>query len=148
MDPSTLVAALVAGATVALKDTAAQAVKDAYAGLKSVLVGRFSVVSVATLEKDPSDDTFQMSVEKEIGLTPEILSDQQVKELVVSLYSSLEKNASKNDLRKIGVDIETIKSNKDTLIRSVSGFDIGVKSTLIDSGANTIIEGISGKPKA
>lgn len=37
MEPSMLVAALVAGATVSLKDTAGQAVKDAYAGLKKYL---------------------------------------------------------------------------------------------------------------
>lgn len=148
MDPSTLVAALVTGATVALKDTAAQAVKDAYTGLRSVLVGRFFVGSVGTLEKDPSDETFQASVEKEIGLTPEVLSDQQVKELIVSLYSALEQNASEEDLRTIGVDIKTIRSQKNTVIKSVSGFDVGVKSTLVESGEDTIVEGVSGKPKA
>jgi len=43
MDPLTIiVAALSAGATAAAKDTASQAVKDAYAGLKSIIQKRFA----------------------------------------------------------------------------------------------------------
>jgi hypothetical protein len=43
MEPTTLIiSALVAGATAALKETASQAVKDAYAGLKALVQKHFA----------------------------------------------------------------------------------------------------------
>jgi hypothetical protein len=48
MDPVTLiVTALAAGASAALKDTASQAIKDAYSGLKSLLERKFADESLA-----------------------------------------------------------------------------------------------------
>ena len=42
MDPITLiVTAIVAGAAVAAKDVAAEAVRDAYAGFKALVIGKF-----------------------------------------------------------------------------------------------------------
>ena len=72
MDPiSMIVGALVAGATVALKDTAAQAIKDAYAGLKSLIVNRYGSVagSVLELEKSPDSDARAAVVQEGLGKT-------------------------------------------------------------------------------
>lgn len=148
MDPSMIVVALISGATVAMKDTAAQAVKDAYAGLKYLLINKFSIGSIPTLEKDPLDDIFQKSVEKEISLSPGILEDSDVKALIVKLYSEIERNASGDNLKSVGVDIEEIRSQRDTIIRGISGFNVGVKSKIIESGENTVIENIRVKPEA
>lgn len=59
MEPTTLiVSALVAGVTAALKETASQAVKDAYAGLKALIQKRFAgkpeaEMALAQHEKKP-----------------------------------------------------------------------------------------------
>jgi hypothetical protein len=59
MEPTTLIiSALVAGATAALQETASQAVKDAYAGLKALIQKRFAgqpeaEMALAQHEKKP-----------------------------------------------------------------------------------------------
>ena len=58
MDPiSAIIGALAAGATAALKDAASEAIKNAYAALKTLLAGK--LVSLTTLEEDPSDEDYR-----------------------------------------------------------------------------------------
>src|SRR6266567_7561938 len=70
MDPVNVVlAALAAGAATAAKDTASQAVKDAYAGLKALVKKRFekrphAEISLAEYEHDP--DTWQKPLQKSL----------------------------------------------------------------------------------
>ncbi|MEP3198786.1 MAG: hypothetical protein ABJO57_13000 [Lentilitoribacter sp.] len=148
MEPATILTALIAGATVALKDTAGQIVKDAYSGLKVLITEKFSVGSITMLEKDPHDESFKQSVEKEIRLTPELLKDVEVQQLIANLYTAIEENVPEEELKYVGIDVKTIRSSRDTIIKGISGFQKGIKSELIDSGQDTIIENISGKPKA
>ena len=57
MDPISLViSALVAGATAAVKDTAGQAVKDAYNGLKTLLKGKFAGKPAAEVALDKHEE--------------------------------------------------------------------------------------------
>lgn len=68
MDPVSLIlAALMAGVVAGAKDTASQAVKDAYAGLKSLLQKRFAekpqaAMALAEYEKD--SDTWEKPLQK------------------------------------------------------------------------------------
>lgn len=70
MDPVSMVlAGLAAGATAAAQDTASQAVKDAYAGLRALLKKRFekkpqAEMALAEYEKDP--DTWQKPLQKSL----------------------------------------------------------------------------------
>ncbi|MEM1128379.1 MAG: hypothetical protein AAGI71_17170 [Bacteroidota bacterium] len=67
MDPATLLtAALVGGASAALKDTVAQAVKDAYAGLKRLVLDGYEKLgrSLQDIEDDPADEDYQRMLEK------------------------------------------------------------------------------------
>ncbi len=70
MDPVSMVlAALAAGATAAAQDTASQAVKDAYAGLKALVKKRFekkpqAEMALAEYEKDT--DTWQKPLQKSL----------------------------------------------------------------------------------
>jgi len=70
MDPiSVLLAALAAGAAAATKDTASQAMKDAYAGLKALVKKRFekkpqAEMALAEYEKDP--DTWHKPLQKSL----------------------------------------------------------------------------------
>ena len=89
MDPiSMIVGALVAGSSAALKDTANQAVKDAYSGLKTLVIHHWknrgsggndqleqeAKVLISNLEDDP--ETFLVPVEKKLSeLIPEPPAD-------------------------------------------------------------------------
>ena len=70
MDPvSVVLAALAAGATAATKDTASQAVKDAYAGLKALVKKRFekkpqAEMALAEYEKDTA--TWEKPLQKSL----------------------------------------------------------------------------------
>jgi len=71
MDPvSVVLAALAAGATAAAKDSASQAVKDAYDGLKALVKKRFekkkpqAEMALAEYEKDP--DTWEKPLQKSL----------------------------------------------------------------------------------
>jgi hypothetical protein len=147
MEPASILSALIAGASLALHETASQAVKDAYAGLKALLIDRFAVGSVTMLEKDPRDEDFRQSVEKEIRLTPDLQNAPEVQDLVSRLYAAIEENTPEETLNSVGLSIRKIRSERDTIIRNVSGFEVGVKSDGIESGQDTVIEGIAGKPK-
>jgi hypothetical protein len=70
VDPvSIIVAALAAGATAGLTPTAAQAVKDAYAGLKRVITDKYQRVNVAVLESDPADKARQQVLKDDLEKT-------------------------------------------------------------------------------
>ncbi|MFN8464574.1 MAG: hypothetical protein U0X20_03450 [Caldilineaceae bacterium] len=72
VDPvSIIVGALIAGAAAATKDVTGQAIKDAYGGLKKLLVGRFGGQSnlenaVSQLEAKPDSKNRQGVVQEEI----------------------------------------------------------------------------------
>lgn len=66
MDPVTLVVTAVAlGASAGLKDTAAQAVKDAYAGLKRLLGARS--VNIAGVERRPDSAAQRAALEETVA---------------------------------------------------------------------------------
>ena len=73
VDPVTIiVAALVAGAATGVTDTASQALKDGYAGLKKLLTGKFAGNSKAleTLTEHESDpETYEKPLAKQLQQT-------------------------------------------------------------------------------
>ena len=71
VDPITIiVTALATGAAAGLKPTAAQAVKDAYAGLKSLIQRKLgTTASVDALESKPDSETKQSSVAEDLADT-------------------------------------------------------------------------------
>lgn len=148
MDPTIILTALVTGATVALKETAADAVKTTYSALKSLIVDRFNISSVGVLEKDPTDEDFKKSVQKELALTPKLMEDREVLELIDGLYAAIAQHSTDQELESIGVDVRTIRSQRDTVIEGIAGFDKGLKAEEITSGQDTKISNITGKPTA
>ena len=81
MDPTTLIlTALVAGAAASVKDTATQAVKDAYNGFKMLihnkLVGKpVAEMALAQFEEDP--DVWKVPLEKELKKTG-VVQDKEI----------------------------------------------------------------------
>lgn len=110
MDPITIiVTALVAGAAAGLKPTAAQAVKDAYAGLKTLIQRKYASVSASVdqLEASPESKARRNVVEEDLGNT----SAAQDRELLEWAQAALQAVATYDPdaARVVGVSLEDIK---------------------------------------
>ena len=84
-----ILAALVAGATAAAKDTAGVAVKDAYEGLKNLIKQKFGdktdlVDAVDKLEKKPDSEARKATVKEEIE-TAKVAGDAEIRKLAQDL---------------------------------------------------------------
>jgi hypothetical protein len=96
MDPITvIVTALVAGAAAALKPTAEQAVKDAYAGFKRLILDRYGhkgdvTQAVAQLETKPNSEAHKIVLQEELRAATAD-RDQEVVEYAVALLKEAEK---------------------------------------------------------
>ncbi|HKO89383.1 MAG TPA: hypothetical protein VJU83_12820 [Burkholderiales bacterium] len=89
MDPLSLItAALVSGATAALKSNAEQALKDAYAGVKSLIKKRWAQVDVEAIELDPTSKSRQASLKKDLEKTT-ATGDRELVEQVRALLAML-----------------------------------------------------------
>ncbi|MEU2258441.1 hypothetical protein ABZ540_35335 [Nocardia xishanensis] len=62
-----VVSAIAAGAVAGVGDTAAQVVKDAYAGLKDLLSRKYEDVDVSGLERKPDSDTKKASLAEDLA---------------------------------------------------------------------------------
>ena len=63
---SVIVSAVSAGAVAGAKDTVAQAVKDTYAGLKALIIGRYGQVDVGAVEKRPESAAKRESLAEDL----------------------------------------------------------------------------------
>ena len=141
MDPVTLiVTALALGAAAGLKPTAEQAVKDAYSGLKRLIVNRYQATQtgVTLIESNPQSETFQATAKEllqttEAGEDEELISKAQVLTELVQEHApetAAEINVKLSDIEAIGnfrvsdlaasgagskidVDIEKVKAGQD-----------------------------------
>ena len=145
MDPVTsgIVAALVAGATAAASETATQAVKDAYAGLKRILQDGYKLASAALLEKKPSDPSFQKAVEAELAGQPEVLNDKAVLQKVQAVQETL-KQASPAQLAAWGVDLGKLEAAGDIIAERISGTAGGFRADEVKSGGTVRFSDITG----
>jgi hypothetical protein len=75
MDPisAAIITAIAAGATAAMTDVSATAVKDAYNGLKELISRKFTSVDLAALERKPDSESRQAVLADELA---EIRADQ------------------------------------------------------------------------
>lgn len=119
MEPVTmLVGALILGASEALKDTASQAVKDTYQGLKAAVIRSWqrkageneqiaqeAEILISNLEQDP--ETFRTPLEKKISSNiPE--PSQEIIDKAKSLYELLDRPGF--DTGKYNVTIKKAKA--------------------------------------
>jgi hypothetical protein len=106
MDPITLITtALVAGAVAASKDVAAQAVKDAYAGLKALIVRKFGAQSDAedameAVEKRPDSEARQAMLAEELAIA-KAAEDAEVLKQAQALLDLLQKSQAVDTKRYI-----------------------------------------------
>ncbi|MGA7732447.1 MAG: hypothetical protein WCD37_14405 [Chloroflexia bacterium] len=111
MDPITLiVTALALGAAAGLKPTAEKAVKDAYEGLKGLILSRFghASASVSSLEVNPASNSKRDSLKEDLESTA-VKQDEEVlrkaKEVIDVVNARAPEAAS-----AIGVDLERVRA--------------------------------------
>jgi hypothetical protein len=105
---SAVVATLAAGAVAALKDTAQQAIKDAYAALKGALARKYPAASVDQVEKRPDSTAKRASLEEDLrdaGAT----SDQELLALAKALAMAVEQHDSAA-AQQAGVILRDVKA--------------------------------------
>lgn len=139
MDPITLmVTAITAGAAAALKPTAEQAVKDAYAALKTVIRDRYTRVatSVETLEQKPKDEPRRKILEEELAESDAIM-DETVLSQAQALLKAIQDHAPES-ASDVAIDIDRIKVGANLNIRKVvaEGRAIRIKDSEITNDLN------------
>lgn len=131
MEPiSLIVSALAAGALAALKPTAEQAVKDAYAGLRSLVVRKFkgNAASVEQLEGAPDSKARRAVVEEDLGKS-DAAQDAAILQKAQALIAALEAH-DPDAARVIGIDLSHIKAgvlNLSDVVATGSGPVTGVQ---------------------
>jgi hypothetical protein len=131
---SVIVGALSAGATVALKESASQAVKDAYSGLKRLLAGR--LMSLPNLEEDPTDQDFRNAAQKELqrkNLDSDRDLIQQVRELTLAL-----EQVTREQLNNWGIDISQLHAAQNVLIQNLQSTNHGVRIKDVEASSGNI----------
>src|SRR2546430_1517327 len=133
MEPiSMLVTAIVSGAAAALEPTAGQAVKDAYAGLKTLIKRRWGGVGVESVEQDPKSISRRDVLKEDLEKTSaprdeEVLAKAQELLQAVRLHAPQAAQAagisladieaggtiSIKDLLAVGISMSKIKAGKD-----------------------------------
>lgn len=108
MEPITaIVTALAIGAASTLKETTAQAIKDAYAGLKAIIQSKYSKVAVAQLEEAPESKARRAVIEEDLTKAG-AEGDEELLRQAKQLLDMIQKHAPET-AGAIGVDLEDIK---------------------------------------
>ncbi|MCB9133225.1 MAG: hypothetical protein H6647_20065 [Anaerolineales bacterium] len=141
-----IVTALAAGAAAGLTDTAAQAVKDAYAGLKNLIKSKYVKASagVDILETDPSSEDLQAFAGKQLASTG-AADDPDIQKLAQALLDAVAQHAPES-ARTIGVDLKDIQAGSLRLADikvQAAGTATGVSASGINVAGDFVIQGVS-----
>jgi hypothetical protein len=144
VDPVTLIVSAVAlGAVAGLKDAAAEAVKDAYAGLKRLLARHG--VDVSGVERKPGSATQQEAL-KETLSDASAATDVEVLEAAQRL-AELVKQHDAAVAPAVGVDLEGVITEGALRIREVHASGTGVRAYNVRASGDIDISGIrAGQP--
>ena len=144
MDPiSAITGALIAGATAAASDTASSAVKDAYQGLKKLLVDGYNFASAALLDKKPKSEATESAVSAELKETPKVADDKAILEATKTLQEALSR-AAPAPLAAWGVDVKTIEAGQNFIAERISGTGGGVRGDKITAKGDVRLSDIMG----
>lgn len=136
---SALIAALVAGSIEAAKPTAAQFVRDAYAGLKAIItrkVGK-AAAPIQAVEEKPGSDTRQAVLKEEL-VEARVDQDNEVLDAMATLLDALRQHAPQS----VPNVVTSIRTGGGALFQGA--VTLGEGSTLVggDQTINTISLGV------
>jgi hypothetical protein len=138
MEPFTasLVGALAAGAIAAAKDTATQAIKDAYAGIRKYIKDRYATVPLDGLDREPKSKGQQLVVQEKLDEAG-AANDPDLPKLLRQFVEALKSDAPDAG-KAVGVNLENIQAAIDVQIRRVGG-EGPVKIKDIGAGSGSVI---------
>jgi hypothetical protein len=127
VDPiSIVVAALVAGASAGLTDTVAGAIRDAYGGLKGLLLKRFPGLDVSAVERMPASEHKRESLKEDLAAMGGVSSsDSELLDAAERLVQAVKSNAPEA-AAAVGVDLKEVEAGA-LRIRSVRSSGTGVR---------------------
>jgi hypothetical protein len=126
MDPvSFIVAALAAGAAAGLKDTAAAAVRDAYAEVRGWIQSRYGGVDVGALEQKPGSEAKRASLAEDFE-DAGAGSDEELLELARKLVAVVDRHDPAAAAR-IGISLEDLKGASLTISRVEAAGDAEIR---------------------
>jgi hypothetical protein len=125
MEPVTMIVlALAAGVSAGLKPTAEQAIKDAYAGVKTLIQQKYTGVDLSPLERKPESESKRESVREDLAEAG-AGQDQELLDRVKALLDEIEKRAPEA-ASAIGVDLKDVRAAA-LKIQKVDAEGAGVK---------------------
>jgi hypothetical protein len=138
MDPfiTSFVGALAAGVVAAAKDTATQAVKDAYAGLRRYVKDRYTTVQLEGLDQNPESKGQRLVVQEKLEKAGAD-KDPELPQLLKQFVEALKAQAPDAG-KTVGVDLENIQAAIDVQIRRVGG-DGPVKIKDVGAGSGSVV---------
>ncbi|MGZ2454815.1 hypothetical protein ACVIRO_007632 [Rhizobium ruizarguesonis] len=143
MDPiSAILGALLAGATAAASTTANRAVKDAYEGLKKVLIDGYHFASTSLLEKSPEDPSYREAVKRELNTNPAIAKDKKVVEKTGTLQDALAA-LPQAELSKLKIELKDIEVGRDAILTQVNS----LTAENVKTGRDFIVSGGDSTPR-
>lgn len=153
IDPVTLiVTALALGAAAGVKDTASQTIKDAYSGVKTLILRRYGDIGLDALEKKPESQAKRDSVAEDLA----DIGAGKDKELLIQAkaLAQLVKQYAPNTAAEINIklaDLEAIGSFRlSDLAASGSGAKVDIDVQRVKVGGDFEITGLhsegSGEP--
>jgi hypothetical protein len=131
---ASLVGALAAGAIAAAKDTATQAIKDAYGGIRKYITDRYATVRLDELEKDPQSKGQRLVVQEKLEQAG-AEDDPTLPGLAASFVETL-KSQAPDAARLAGVTLEDIRAGIDIQIRRIGG---GTTARNLEARAGSVI---------
>lgn len=141
MDAITLIVnALVTGAVAALKPTANQAVKEAYASIKELIKRKFAKVEIDKLEAKPTSEG-QKQVVKEDLEEAGAAQDEELLTKALALLKAIEQHDPEAP-DTVGVDLEDIKVGVSLKIADIISQGTGVKIKSAEVAQDLIIQGV------
>lgn len=139
MDPVTtvVVAAIAAGAAAGVTDTAAQVVKDLYAGLKGLISRKYGDVDVSSVERKPDSESKQASLAEDL-VDAGAAGDAELSAAAAALLEAIKQHAPQ---AVVGVDIDGLIATA-LNISDVESAGDGVRVTNSQIGGPAEIRGV------
>jgi hypothetical protein len=146
MDPQTLiVTALALGAAAGLKDTATQVVKDAYAGLKSLIQRRYAGVDLSAVERKPDSEAKRDSLAEDLAEAG-AATDETVLRQAQELIQLVQRHApdAAATVRVSLADIETAGSMRvSDLLAAGPGAKVEADLRNVKAGGDLTVDGLT-----
>jgi hypothetical protein len=136
-----VVSALAMGAAGGVKETASQAVRDAYTGLKELIRHKYKDVNVAPVEAKPDSKAKRDSLAEDLasagaGADTELL--EHARALIEAVYVH-----DRGAATSVGVDLEEVRADS-LRIRDIRSDGTGVRVRKSDFFGDIDIQGVTG----